>query len=37
MLAGLAGMGGAVEGDLGSSSPLEAMGTLLPIIGSTRS
>jgi hypothetical protein len=37
LLAGLAGMGGAVEGDLGSSSPLEAMGTVLPIIGSTRS
>ena len=29
MLAGLAGMGAPVEGDLGSSSPLEAMGKVL--------
>ena len=29
MLAGLAGMGVPIEGDLGSSSPLEAMGTIL--------
>ena len=29
MLAGLAGLGVPVEGDLGSSSPLEAMGKLL--------